>query len=516
MSKLDLLLYFVTDPTMVPEGSTFVKQIERAVENGATIVQLREKKTSTLDFINKAKEVLEILRPKNIPLIINDRVDVALAVDADGVHVGQDDMPASLVRKLIGPDKILGVSCGNPKETQQVVDEQVADYVGLGTLYPTNTKDVKNVCGPIGIRRLLEVLRDQKNDKRHVQSVAIGGINSTNATKVVYQCSVPGCHIDGVAVVSCIMAAPDAAEATRNLKAQLEATVPWIKGVQAESTAQSEKPWDQVRKAKPLVHHITNNVVKNFSANVTLAIGASPVMSELAEEFCEFASLPSPVGLLMNLGSPTPELLQVFLEGLRRYNDAGKPVLFDPVAAGATEARLSACRVLLNAGHFSVIKGNVGEIAALASLTKSTGSLKEKLMQGVDSIATFDEEKIVSFGKIVATEFQTIVVVTGKDDYVIDGTFSRLQQEVPVEKILGGHELMDCITGSGCSLGSVIAAFLAAKADGSTGEQYSSRAAVSAAVRLYSDAGLEAAKSAQHPGTFMVKFLDALLEVSTK
>ena len=109
--KVDYTLYLVTDSGMVPESSSFLKQVEDSINSGATIVQLREKSLSTLEFIKRAEQVHKLTQKQGIPLIINDRVDVALAVNAEGVHVGQDDMPAAIARKLIGDDKILGVTC---------------------------------------------------------------------------------------------------------------------------------------------------------------------------------------------------------------------------------------------------------------------------------------------------------------------------------------------------------------------------------------------------------------------
>lgn len=500
--KPDYSLYLVTDSTMIPQNSMFLGQVQQAVTNGATIVQLREKKLLTLDFVERARKVLEITRPKGVPLIINDRIDVALAVDADGVHVGQDDMPAREARRLLGPDKILGVSCTSEEEALQVCKEGVADYVGLGTLYPTNTKDVKNVCGPIGVRRMLQVLNAHKQTTP-LSCVAIGGINHSNAAKVLYQCRIEDYKLDGVAVVSCIMASEDAGEATRALKQSLAAPVPWNWNGQAGNIS----TWQQ----KPLVHHITNNVVKNFSANVTLAIGASPIMSELTAEFDEFAQLPLPVGLVVNLGTPNEQLLGVMLEGLKAYNKHGKPVLFDPVAAGASEARLTACKRLLNAGQFSVIKGNLGEIAALGKLASSykSDATHEASMQGVDSLAVMDTDSKLALAMRVAKEFQAVVVITGKDDIVADGSHSHPRSTYFTAS---GHELMGSVTGTGCSLGSVICSFVAVAQQ----QRISIFDAVVAGLVLYNLAGKRAAQKSAGPGSFAANFLDELAALKSK
>lgn len=494
MMKLDLSAYFVTDSTMIPESSTFLSQVRQAVENGATVVQLREKSISTKDFIERATAILEITRAHGIPLIINDRVDVALAVDADGVHVGQDDMPAKMARKLIGPNKILGVSCGNPEETTQVCLENVADYVGLGTLYPTKTKDVKKVCGPIGIRQLLQVLKNFKERGTQLKSVAIGGINLTNAAKVLYQCRIPGHSIDGVAFVSCVMAAEDASGAMRTLSSQLNASPPWI--------------WQNTMRLrefsqKPLVHHITNNVVKNFCANVTLAVGGSPIMSELPAEFDELASLPLPNALVINLGTPSAALTEVFLAGIKSYNKHGRPIVFDPVGAGASFARSDSCREILNSGYISVIKGNLGEMVAIDKFTTTSPyKLDSALMRGVDSIANLSSEEVEAICKRVAREFQCVAVVSGKINYVFDGTLPD-SQIVTVE---GGSKLMGSVVGTGCALGSVIGAFAAC----SRSQNANLGEAVVSAIQLYNKAGKMAEAGAAGLGTYKTSFLDHL------
>lgn len=497
--KLDLSAYLVTDSTMIPESSSFLSQVQQAVENGVTIVQLREKNILTRDFIARAKDVLKITRPRGVPLIINDRVDVALAVDADGVHVGQDDMPAHIVRQLIGPHKILGVSCGNEEETTDVCEQKVADYVGLGTLYPTQTKDVKNVCGPIGVRRLLQVLKKYKEQGTYVQSVAIGGINSSNASKVMYQCRVPGYAVNGVAFVSCIMAAPDATQATKKLLGQLKNSPPWV----SASTATLEN-----LQSKPLVHHITNNVVKHFSANVTLAVGGSPIMSELPDEFDELASLPLPTALVINLGTPSSTLMSVFLEGIKVYNNHGRPIVFDPVAAGASKARLDACKALLNAGQVSVIKGNLGEILAIDRLTSSSPFAKDaNLMRGVDSVAEMGPAEISEVCKRVALEFQCVTVITGEVNYIFDGT----RPDSQVVTIQGGSPLMGSVVGTGCALGSVIGVFVAC----AQAQKAQLGQAVELALKVYNLAGRQAAVGhKQGLGSYMIKFLDELSEAA--
>lgn len=504
---VDYSVYLVTDSTMVPPASTFIKQVEDSVANGATIVQLREKSILTLDFIERAKQVHALTRAKGIPLIINDRVDVALAVDAEGVHVGQDDMPARLVRQLIGPDKILGVTCSNPEEVAEVCKEGIADYVGLGTVYATNTK--KNVTnpegtGPIGMRKMLQVLKKHNASNKYISSVGIGGINHSNAAKVLFQCRVSEQGLEGVAIVSCIMAADDAAKATRDLVRIVAEPAEWTKteSRDATSTLLSDKI-RSVTRSKPLVHHITNNVVKNFSANVTLAIGASPAMSELPQEYEEFAQVPH-VALVANVGTPTPELLEVFKAGILAYNKFGKPIVYDPVAAGASKARLEASRSLLNTGHVSVIKGNLGEISTIYKLTSTykEDNNREVLMRGVDSVAVVEEEKILTIGRAVSFDFKTIVVITGATNYVFE--------DDRVAIIAGGHELMGSITGTGCSLGSVIASFLAAKADGTNQEKFNYFDAVIGAVKLYNECGAKAGAISRSPGTFMINFIDQL------
>lgn len=202
----DLLLYAVTDSAMNRKwGRSIVEAVKAAVEGGATIVQLREKDAETRDFLEAAKACLKICRSYGVPLLINDRIDVALACDADGVHVGQSDMPARLARTLLGPEKIIGVSCKTPEQAQQAWIDG-ADYIGCGGVYPTNTKANNRTIGLGGLKEVSEASK--------LPVVAIGGIGLSNA-RAVMEIGVP--NLKGVAVVSALFDRECILTETRNL-----------------------------------------------------------------------------------------------------------------------------------------------------------------------------------------------------------------------------------------------------------------------------------------------------------
>lgn len=189
MLKLDL----VTDRKWL-NGRKLTDDLEKAILGGVTTIQLREKNLSNEEFISIAKEVKKVCQKYHIPLIINDNLEVALATNSDGIHIGQNDIPASIVRKQIGPDKILGVSVHNLKEAFQAKIDG-ADYVGVGAIFSTETKnDATNVT--------LDSLK-KICDNIDLPVVAIGGINLDNISKL------KDINIAGIAVVSAIMKAND-------------------------------------------------------------------------------------------------------------------------------------------------------------------------------------------------------------------------------------------------------------------------------------------------------------------
>jgi len=200
--KTDYSLYLVTDSTML-RGITLEEAVEQAILGGVTVVQLREKNSTSLQFYNTAVKVKEITDRHNIPLIINDRLDIALSVDAAGVHLGQKDIPCKPARRILGKDKIIGVSASTLEEAI-TAQQDGADYIGAGAVFSTNTKtDTRN----LSIERLKEIAGNL-----NIPVVAIGGINSENAVFL------KGTGIKGAAVASGILAQSDIYDAARTLR----------------------------------------------------------------------------------------------------------------------------------------------------------------------------------------------------------------------------------------------------------------------------------------------------------
>lgn len=200
--SFDISLYLVTDSKL--NKSSLKDIVEEAVRGGVSIVQLREKELSSRLFYERAMELKKCLAPYQIPLIINDRLDIALACDAEGVHIGQSDLPYPVVRRIFGNDKIIGLSVENLKEVEQANQWEV-DYIGISPVFDTQTKkDTKEAFGLEGIKKAVKI-------SRHL-TVGIGGINHENAEAVMKA------GLDGIAVVSAIIASSDPKESATELR----------------------------------------------------------------------------------------------------------------------------------------------------------------------------------------------------------------------------------------------------------------------------------------------------------
>ena len=201
-SLIDWRLCFIAD-SEAAEGRDILQLIGRAVEGGATIIQLRGKKWTSREFLDVGMKAIRFLRPKNMPLIINDRVDISLACEADGVHLGQDDMPLPYAREILGKNKIIGISVATPSEAE-AAEKGGADYVGAGPVFATlSKKDLGPVLGLEGLRAI--------RNKIKIPILAIGGITIANIADVI------SAGADGVAVISAIAAAKNPVQATTKL-----------------------------------------------------------------------------------------------------------------------------------------------------------------------------------------------------------------------------------------------------------------------------------------------------------
>jgi thiamine-phosphate pyrophosphorylase len=200
--RFDLSLYVITDRT-IGRDRPLGEIVAAAIRGGATMIQLREKNLPARHIAEIGRRLQDITGPAGVPLIVNDRADVALAIDADGVHVGQEDLPVADARRIMGPDKIVGASAGTVAEAVQA-EADGADYVGVGSVFATGSKpDAHEPIGPDALAPVRAAVR--------IPIVAIGGITAANAAEVIYA----GAH--GVAVISAVIGAEDVREAARRL-----------------------------------------------------------------------------------------------------------------------------------------------------------------------------------------------------------------------------------------------------------------------------------------------------------
>ncbi|PRR82356.1 thiamine phosphate synthase [Clostridium vincentii] len=205
MNNIDYKLYLVTDRDVL-KGRNLGKAVEDSILGGATIVQLREKDVTSREFYEIAQSIKAITDKHNVPLIINDRLDIAFAVDASGIHIGQSDMPCNIAREVLGKDKLIGVSVHTLEEALDA-EKDGADYLGCGAMFSTSTK-----------KDATDVSYDQLKEikaKVKIPVVAIGGINERNLVQL------EGTNIDGVAIISAILGKENIKEATKKLKSKI-------------------------------------------------------------------------------------------------------------------------------------------------------------------------------------------------------------------------------------------------------------------------------------------------------
>lgn len=239
-----------------------------------------------------------------------------------------------------------------------------------------------------------------------------------------------------------------------------------------------------VREKKPLIHNITNYVVMNYTANALLACGASPVMAHAIEEVEEMVSLAG--ALVLNMGTLSAPWVDAMVKAGMRANQLGIPVIFDPVGSGATRMRTDTAKRLIEEVSIQVVRGNASEVLSLSPATLGSST------KGVDSVHTVDEA--TEFAAALARKLKTVLAITGAVDLITDGQRAY--------RVKNGHEMMGCVTGTGCTATALIGAFLAV--------DRKVLDAATTALAYFGLAGEMAAIKAPGPGTFGIGLLDVL------
>ncbi|KAI9014696.1 TMP-TENI-domain-containing protein [Gaertneriomyces semiglobifer] len=502
----DLSLYLVTDQRLLPAGVDLVTAVAAAIDGGVTLVQLREKSLDTKTFVATAQQILLVCRARNVPLLINDRLDVAIAVGADGVHIGQGDMPLSTARAMLGPDKIIGITV---ETVQQALDAVAggADYIGTAAIFPTGTKPHAadfDFLGFEGVQRILRAVR-----KFHIPVCTIGGINLGNVDDVFTKTIVAGDHegqetrLSGVAVVSAIIAQDDVKAAAAALAGRIGvytrsghsgsavARTPLTSDANRHVVEQVAAAFVRLKERKPLIHNITNYVVMNDTANTILQLGGLPVMAHSVDEVADITAVSQ--ALVLNIGTLSSQWVDGMMVAGKKANEVSIPVVLDPVGAGATPFRKSTCVSLIQDLQISIIKGNAGEIAAIAGL-------EGVKMRGVESVGDLNNPAEVT--QSLAAKVKSCIAMSGPIDYISDGKRTVC--------IRNGNEWLGKLTGTGCSTTSLIACFAAVEEDPLI-------AAIGGLVCM----GLAAEHAAachtvNGPGTFKVALHDALYNLTAE
>ncbi len=437
-------VYLVTDDTL-PDDE-IINTVEQALRGGVRCVQLRDKRRPMREVYRLAARLRALTSRMGAGLIINDRIDLTLAVAADGVHIGQDDMPPRDARRLVGPQRVLGVSADSPERARRAVAEG-ADYLGVGHVFGSISKEKPDA--PIGVQGLSEVCATAR-----VPVVAIGAITTENAAEA----------IDGgassVAVVSSVSRAEDPEATARELSSIVRSAYERRKSAQRRFRPEAPEPdragsaLETLRNQRPLIHLITNYVVMNDTATATRLLGALPVMSEAEEEVGEMARQAR--ALLLNTGTPVLSRVRAMRRAAESAARAGVPVVLDPVGCGATGFRVELNQNLARGGSPAVIRGNAAEIAALVG--------RRFDIRGVEDTGEDNEsyhKARLGLARAAATHLGCVVAVSGPVDVVSDGR-ATVPRTVLVHN---GVPLLGAVVGTGCMVSSLIAAFAAVESD---------------------------------------------------
>lgn len=465
-SDIDYSLYLVTGRELLPAGKDYYESLEESLKDGhVTVVQLREKNVDSGDFLEIAEKSLKICDKYKVPMLINDNLSVALALpERVGLHIGQTDVPVQQARKILGPNRVLGLSVHNVEQAKDALELGIVDYVGVGPVYGTKSKagiEEKDVLGPRGASRILEAL---KSGTKRLPCVLIGGLNEKTAARSLFAAVGDGNWPDGIAVISAIVADQTPSVPAANL-AKIVNSFKQASSFHTENLSANKPAFtssydirsstiDQIAEllrfhraslnGPPLIQTLTSHVSSTLSANIALAFSSSPIMSHQEAEAEDLGKVTGAV--VLNIGTIGDEARR----GMRAVggvaNRGGKPVVLDPVGVGASSFRKEVVEEIMNHTQITLLKGNAAELSAISGL----GDVQSR---GVDSGSGTLKDP-VNLVLSMARKEKCLALLTGKEDYLSNG-----QHAV---KVSNGHELLGRITGSGCALGVVVAASMAA------------------------------------------------------
>ena len=431
-----LLLYAVTDRGWLKPGETLAQQVENALKGGVTMVQLREKDLSREQFLQQAREILPLCRRFGVPLIINDDVQLALEVGADGVHIGQEDMAYEKARQLLGPNKIIGVSAHNPQEALQA-QKAGADYLGCGAVFGSSTKEGVQTLTPAGLKAICEAVE--------IPVVAIGGISEKNLEQL------KGCGAYGAAVVSAIFAKENKEEAARHLSTMAESvfgfhshgmkTALTIAG--SDSSGGAGIQADMKTMAAHGVYAMSA-ITALTAQNTTGVYGVMESTPEFLKKQldCVFTDI-FPDAVKIGMVSSAP-LIHTIAEALKEYRPHN--IVLDPVMVSTSGSRLlaeNASQALLT------------ELAPLADMI--TPNIPEGEVLSGTKIRS--KQDMVQAARIISEKFSGAILLKG--GHLADTSDDLLYVDGQSHWFTGRHIPNPNTHGTGCTLSSAIASCLA-------------------------------------------------------
>lgn len=430
--KKHLLLYAVTDRSWLKEETLF-EQVEKALKGGATLIQLREKDLNKESLKEEALQLKQLCHYYHVPFIINDNVQLAKEIDADGVHIGQDDMAFEKARSLLGNDKIIGVSAHNLKEAQDAY-EKGADYLGIGAVFSTQTKkDATHVS----FETLKEICQ-----KVHIPVVAIGGISHDNIIQLT------GSGVDGVAVISAIFASENIEMATKELKEKmkriLQQTMPVALTIAGSDC--SGGAGIQADLKTMLAHHVygMSAITALTAQNTTGVTDIMDVSAEfLAKQLDSIFTDIYPHAVKIGMVSKK-EIIIVIAEKLKQYH--ARNIVIDPVMVATSGAKLINDEAIHTLKEYlfplaTVLTPNIFEAEVLSGLYIQT------------------EEDMIKAAQMINQQYHCAVLLKG--GHHLNDANDLLYQDDHYQWYRGKRIETDNTHGTGCTLSSAIASYLA-------------------------------------------------------